>query len=87
MTDMQRPANAAHVPMPDLASAEAMSGVLFHFVGGSKELRERLAKWMEHHEGDLDEQILLWYLTACHSLLEPGCDEQMDADFHSDRRR
>jgi len=76
---MKRPDNAEHVPPPDLAAAQSTAGVLFHFVGGSKELRERLARWMEHHEGDLDEQIVQWYLTACHELLEPECREPLDA--------
>jgi hypothetical protein len=84
---MKRPDNAGHVPAPDLDAAESMGGVLFHFVGGSAELRGRLARWMEHHEGDLDEQIVLWYLTACHALLEPDCDLPLDAEFHPGRQR
>jgi hypothetical protein len=75
---MKRPENAEHVPDPDLAAAQSMAGVLFHYVAGSRELRERLARWMEHHEGDLDEQIILWYLAACHEILEPGCREPLD---------
>lgn len=85
--DLQRPANAPHLPAPDRADALSMAGVLFHFVGGSQELRDRLAKWLEHHEGDLDEQIVLWYLTACHQVLEPDCAEPMDTDFHPGRTR
>jgi hypothetical protein len=64
-----------------------MAGVLCHFVGGSEELRTRLAKWMEHHEGDLDENIVLWYLTECHALLEPGCQQPFDWDPHPGRKR
>lgn len=84
---MKRPGNADHVPAPGLDDAYATAGVLFHFVGGSAELRGRLARWMEHHEGDLDEQIILWYLTECHALLEPGCAEPMDMDMHPERQR
>lgn len=84
---MNRPENAEHVPAPDLAAAKSMGGVLFHFVGGSRELRERLARWIEHHKGDLDEQIVLWYLTECHELLEPECMIPVEADFHPGRQR
>jgi hypothetical protein len=73
-----RPAGAEHVPLPDRDGAMATAGVLFHFVGGSEELRARLARWMEHHPGDLDEQIMRWYLGECHQLLEPGCTEPLD---------
>jgi len=75
---MKRPDNAEHLPPPDFPDALIMAGVLCHYVAGSLELRERLARWMEHHEGDLDENIILWYLTACHELLEPGCQAPMD---------
>ena len=84
---MKRPGNAGHLPAPDWGDALTMAGVLFHYVGGSKELRERLARWMEHHEGDLDEQIILWYLTQCHALLEPDCELPMDGDVHPGRTR
>ena len=69
---MKRPDNAGHLPAPSREDAMAMAGVLFHFTGGSTELRERLARWMEHHEGDLDEQIILWYLTGCLDGLTAG---------------
>jgi hypothetical protein len=84
---MKRPDNAEGLPAPDREAAMATAGVLFHFVAGSTELRERLAKWMEHHEGDLDEQIVLWYLTECHALVEPDCGLPMDEDFHPGRTR
>jgi hypothetical protein len=84
---VNRPANAAHLPAPDKDDALTMAGVLFHYVGGSKELRGRLARWIEHHEGDLDEQIILWYLTRCHELLEPDCELPLDTDFHPGRTR
>lgn len=84
---MNRPASAGHIPDPDLAAAQATAGTLFHFVGGSAELRERLARWMEHHPGDLDGQIVLWYLEACHQLLEPDCALPLDADVHPGRTR
>jgi hypothetical protein len=84
---MDKPANALHLPEPDKNDALIMAGVLFHFVGGSEELRTRLAKWMEHHEGDLDENIVLWYLTECHALLEPGCQQPFDWDPHPGRKR
>jgi hypothetical protein len=84
---MKRPDNAGHVPAPDRDAALATAGALFHFVGGSAELRERLARWMEHHEGDLDEQIVLWYLAECHKLMEPGCDVPMDWAAHPGRPR
>ena len=84
---MNRPANAGHVPDPDLAAAQSTAGVLFHFTGGSPELRERLARWMEHHPGDLDEGIVHWYLDACHRLLEPDCKLPLEEDFHPGRTR
>lgn len=84
---MNRPEGAEHVPAPDKAAAESMSGVLFHFVAGSKELRWRLARWMEHHEGDLDEQIVAWYLTECRAQLEPDCALPLDWDAHPGRTR
>jgi hypothetical protein len=84
---VKRPDNAEHLPAPDRDDAMATAGALFHFVGGSTELRERLAKWMEHHEGDLDEQIILWYLTECHALLEPDCKMPFDWDAHPGRTR
>ena len=82
-----RPANAGHLPPPTRDDAMAMAGMLFHYVGGSKELRGRLARWIEHHEGDLDEDIVLWYLAACHAVLEPGCELPMDWDAHPGRTR
>ena len=84
---MERPANAEHLGPPDLGDALATAGVLFHFIAGSEELRTRLARWTEHHEGDLDDQIVLWYLTECHKLLEPECDLPMDWDAHPGRSR
>jgi hypothetical protein len=85
---VNRPDNAEHIPAPATpGEAEVFAGVLMHFVGGSKELRERLAKWMEHHEGDLDEQIVLWYLTACHELLQPDCEMPIGGDAHLGRTR
>jgi hypothetical protein len=84
---VKRPGNAGHLPAPDRDAAVVMAGVLFHYIGGSKELRERVARWMEHHEGDLDEQIILWYLTECHAQLEPGCDLPLDWDAHPGRVR
>lgn len=84
---MSRPANAKDLPAPDVEAALTMAGVLFHFVGGSPELRERLVRWMEHHEGDLDEKVILWYLTEAHALLEPECRLPMDADVHPGRPR
>lgn len=84
---MRRPGNAGHVPPPTRDDALVMAAVLFHFVGGSAELRGRLAKWLEHHEGDLDEQIMLWYLTGCHQQLEPGCGEPMGWSPHPGRER
>jgi len=83
---LSRPANAV-LPPPSLEDALSTAGVLFHYVGGSPELRERLAKWLEHHEGDLDDQTVLWYLTACHALLEPDCTEPMGWDAHPGRQR
>lgn len=82
-----RPPGSGHLPAPDMEAAESMAGVLFHYVAGSAELRERLARWIEHHEGDLDEQIVLWYLTECHRLLEPGCSLPMNWDAHPGRKR
>ncbi len=64
-----------------------MAGMLFHYVGGSKELRGRLAAWIEHHEGDLDEQAVEWYLRECHAWLEPECEEPLDWDPHPGRTR
>lgn len=84
---MNRPEGAEHVPEPDREAALVLAGVLCHFVGGSEELRTRLARWMEHHEGDLDEQIVLWYLTQCHALIEPDCTLPMDWDAHPGRTR
>jgi uncharacterized protein (DUF2252 family) len=84
---VEKPANARHLSEPDYDDAMAMAGSLFHFVGGSKELRDRYARWMEHHEGDLDEHIVAWYLGRCHALLEPGCPEPLDADVHPGRTR
>lgn len=84
---LSRPEGYGHLPAPDRGAALTMAGVLFHYVGGSTELRERLARWLEHHEGDLDEQVILWYLTECHALLEPGCPEPMDWDAHPGRQR
>lgn len=84
---LARPADAEHLPMPGHDAAMATAGVLFHFVGGSAELRERLAKWMQHHEGDLDERIIQWYLTACHEVLEPGCEMPLSWDPHHGRTR
>lgn len=84
---MDKPANASHVLTPDLEAAQATSGMLFHFIAGDRDLRTRLARWIEHHEGDLDEQIVLWYLTACHTLLEPGCTEPMGWNPHPGRTR
>jgi hypothetical protein len=42
---------------------------------------------MEHHEGDLDEKGIKWYLAECHALLEPGCDLPLDWDAHPGRAR
>lgn len=84
---MSRPVNAQSLPPPDEEAALTMAGVLFHFVGGSPELRGRLARWMEHHEGDLDDPTVLWYLTEAHALLEPDCELPMDADVHPGRTR
>lgn len=84
---LARPENAGHLPAPSQEDALAMAGVLFHYVGGSPELRERLAKWLEHHEGDLDDGIVRWYLAACHALLEPDCDLPLDGDMHPGRQR
>ena len=84
---IQRPADADHAQQPDLGDALVMAGVLCHYVGGSAELRTRLARWLEHHQGDLDEQIVLWYLSACHALLEPACRLPMDWDAHPGRTR
>ena len=83
----RRPAAAEHLPPPSENDAIATAGVLFHFVGGSQELRERLARWMEHHDGDLDAEIVAWYLGECHRLLEPECELPLDADFHPGRVR
>jgi len=84
---MKHPDSAVHLPPPELTDAIIMGGVLMHFVGGSPELRTRLARWLEHHDGDLDEQIVLWYLTACHALLEPDCALPLDGDMHPGRQR
>jgi hypothetical protein len=84
---MPRPAGASHIPVPGKADALVMAGVLFHYVGGSKELRGRLAAWMELHPGDLDEHAVEWYLTECHALLEPDCTEPMDWNPHPGRVR
>jgi len=84
---MERPANAEHLPVPDLDDALATAGVLMHFVGGSLELRGRLARWMEHHAGDLDEQVVLWYLGECHAQLEPDCAEPLEANLFPGRTR
>ena len=85
---MKRPANAQHLPAPaPVDDARVFAGVLMHFIGGSTELRTRLARWMEHHEGDLDEQIILWYTAECHQLLEPDCTLPLDGDMHPGRPR
>lgn len=84
---MNRPEQAAGLETPDRDDALAMAGTLFHYIAGSEELRTRLARWMEHHEGDLDEQTVLWYLTECHKVLEPGCTLPIDSDVHPGRTR
>jgi len=85
---VNRPANAEHVPEPTRVSdAVIFAGVLMHFVGGSEELCERLARWMEHHEGDLDAGIIRWYTATCHRLLEPDCDMPLDGNMHPGRVR
>jgi len=85
---MARPPGAEHVPAPETEEdARIFVGVLMHFVGGSEELCTRLARWMEHHEGDLDEQIVLWYLTECHRIMEPECTMPIDGDMHPGRPR
>jgi hypothetical protein len=84
---MKRPLNAVYLEPPSYDAAMSMAGVLFHFVGGSRELRDRLARWMEHHEGDLDEQVILWYLTESHKQLEPRCTEPMDFNPYPGRVR
>jgi hypothetical protein len=84
---LSRPGSAAHLPVPDEDAALSTAGVLFHYIGGSAELRERLARWLEHHEGDLDDETVLWYLTACHALLEPDCDLPIGWDPHPGRQR
>jgi hypothetical protein len=82
-----RPPGYDHLPAPDKADALTMAGVLFHYVGGSPELCSRLAAWIQHHPGDLDADIIRWYLSECHALLEPGCTEPLDWDAHPGRTR
>jgi hypothetical protein len=84
---MNRLANAAHISVPDKNDARVMAGVLCHYIAGSKELRERLARWMGPHEGDLEEQAVEWYLGECHALLDPDCAEPLDWAPHPGRTR
>jgi hypothetical protein len=76
-----RPDDAAHVMPPTLDDAKGIVGPLMHFVGGSPELAGRFARWLEHHEGDMDADIVRWYLTQCHKLLEPECQDPIDFEI------
>jgi hypothetical protein len=65
---------APGLPYPGDEQARATAGCLLHWVASSRGLMRLFAEAIEHHPGDLDDDVMLAYLTATHEVIEYECN-------------
>lgn len=77
---------SAILPPPTEEAARATAGMLCHYIASDPAQTELFRRWIEHHDGDLTADMVVWYLGLAHDLVSPGCPDPATHDYRPERR-
>lgn len=62
---------------PTMEDALVTAGAVMHFITENPGRIFAFARWAEHCPGDLDADMVVSFLAACHDLLAPDCGDKI----------